>query len=164
MSQIKSEANQISLETFEINPVGTHIDRTMKIIRWNYLRAFKEANVDITTEQWVILDELYEQNGISQTNLAHSTFKNTATVSRIIDLLCQKDLIERQRFENDRRRYKIFLTTTGKELVEFLRPIVFKLRKNGWRNLSEKDYRNFLRIINQIYSNFEEMASQTETS
>ncbi len=139
---------------FKTQPVGTMIDRTMKIIRWNYLQAFKEANVDVTTEQWVILDKLYEKNGVSQTSLANDTFKNTATVSRIIDLLCKKELIERQRFNNDRRRYKLFLTKSGESLVKKLRPIVFNLRKRGWEHLSQDDYHEFMRIINQIYINF----------
>ena len=142
-------------DDYRIKPVGTLIDRTMKIIRSKYAQAFKEAGVDITTEQWVILDKLYETNGISQTNLANGTFKNSATVSRIIDLLSNKDLIERQRFENDRRRYKIFLTKTGAQVVETLRPYVYNLRRNGWHGISESEYIDFVNTINKIYTNFE---------
>jgi DNA-binding MarR family transcriptional regulator len=157
MSSTKSVTDNKTATAFDYtsNPVGTFIDRTMKIIKSNYTQVFKESGVDITTEQWVILDKLYDKNGLSQTQVANDTFKNTATVSRIIDLLCSKDLIERQRFENDRRRYKIFLTKPGKALVEKLRPAVFELRKKGWKNISEKEYHGFLKTINQIYSNFE---------
>ena len=134
---------------------GAYIDRTIKIIKQNYVRAFSEIGVDITTEQWVILDSLYEQKGISQTDLANGSFKNAPTVSRIIDLLCKKGLTERQRFENDRRRYKIFLTQKGKETYEKAFPVVLKLREQGWSNLSDSDYESFLRIMNQIFQNFE---------
>ena len=134
---------------------GAYIDRTIKIIKQNYVRAFAEIGVEITTEQWVILDSLYEQNGISQTDLANGSFKNAPTVSRIIDLLCKKGLTERQRFENDRRRYKIYLTKKGKETYEKAYPVVLKLREQGWKNLSDSDYETFLRIMNQIFKNFE---------
>ena len=159
---MKKEAQTIKQELlidfesdYRSQPVGTLIDRTMKIIRWNYLQAFKEAGINITTEQWVILDKLYDDNGLSQTNLANETFKNSATVSRIIDLLSNKKLIERQRFENDRRRYKIFLTSEGVRVVETLRPYVFNLRKKGWEGISLGEYQEFVQIINRIYSNFE---------
>ena len=151
----KDQAVQKKDEDYRIQPVGTLIDRTMKIIRSNYVQAFKKAGVDITTEQWVILDRLYDANGLSQTNLANDTFKNSATISRIIDLLSNKKLIERQRFENDRRRYKIFLTHDGVNVVETLRPYVFDLRRNGWNDISKEEYGDFVRIINRIYSNFE---------
>ena len=75
---------------------GAYIDRTIKIIRQNYLKAFKEIDVDLTTEQWVLLDSLYESDGVSQNELANGSFKNAPTVSRIIDLLCKKGLTERK--------------------------------------------------------------------
>ncbi len=134
---------------------GTLIDRTIRIIKLNYLQAFKSVGVDLTPEQWVIIDSLYENNGLSQTELANGSFKNAPTVSRIIDLLCKKGFTERQRFDNDRRRYKIFLTDKGKEVFEKVHPLVKDLRIQGWKGLSEEDYQSFLRIMNQIYKNYE---------
>lgn len=134
---------------------GAVMDRTLKIIKANYQRSFKEVGVDITTEQWVIMDALYKENGISQNDLANGSFKNAPTVSRIIDLLCKKGLTERQRFENDRRRYKVFLTDEGRETYEKVLPRVVELRKQGWQGLTEKDYLHFHRILNTIFSNFE---------
>ena len=134
---------------------GAYLDRTVKQIRQNYVKAFKEIGVDITTEQWVLLDNLYQNNGISQNELAERNFKNAPTVSRIIDLLCKKGLTERQRFENDRRRYKIFMTEHGKELYEKALPAVLALRKQGWSNLTDEDYDNLVRIVNQIFNNYE---------
>ena len=89
---------------------GTYIDRTMKIIRQTYMAKFKELGVDITTEQWVLIDYLYGNNGVSQSELANSSFKNAPTVSRIIDLLCKKGLTIRKRFEDDRRIYSLLLS------------------------------------------------------
>jgi len=139
----------------ETKNFGAFIDRTMKIIRNNYVKAFKELGVDITTEQWVLMDLLYQNNGISQNDLANGTFKNAPTVSRIVDLLCKKGITERKRFENDRRRYKIFLTSKGKRTYKKVLPKVENLRRQGWENLSDRDYTTFLRIMNQIFQNFE---------
>jgi len=130
------------------------MDRTLRLIKLRYLQTFREANIDITPEQWVLMDTLYKDNGISQTALANGSFKNAATVSRIIDLLCKKGWTERQRFENDRRRYKIFLTPTGLAIYNKLLPKVIALRTLGWQHLSEKDYEDYVRIMNQIFENF----------
>ncbi|MEZ4955564.1 MAG: MarR family winged helix-turn-helix transcriptional regulator [Saprospiraceae bacterium] len=135
---------------------GAIIDRTLKIIKANYQKAFIEVGVDLTTEQWVLMDSLFKNNGISQNDLANGSFKNAPTVSRILDLMCKKGLTERRRFENDRRRYKIFLTQFGEETYKKALPVVIDLRLKGWKNLSEEDYQHFTRIMDQVFSNFEQ--------
>lgn len=133
---------------------GEYLDRTLKVIRGKYLKAFRDHGVDITTEQWVILHKLYDNNGQSQTDLANHSFKNAPTVSRIIDLLCQKGFTTRNRFDNDRRRYKIFLTDAGKTAVEKIYPAVRQLREVGWSKLSDHDFNELTRILDQIFDNF----------
>lgn len=129
------------------------MDRAIKMIRSKYNSAFKQLGFDLTTEQWVLIEKLYWENGQSQTNLADGSYKNAPTVSRIIDLLVKKGFVERRRFENDRRRYKIFLTESGREVVETCYPKILELRESGWQDLSDEDYVNFIRIINRITEN-----------
>ncbi len=138
------------------NSFGTLIERTLRKIKQRYIQTFKDAGIDITPEQWALLDKLYQTNGISQNKLANGTYKNAPTVSRIIDLLCKKGWTKRSRSEHDRRSYKIFLTSEGKNIVEILVPKVTHLRKLGWENISEEEYKVFVRIMNQLYENYEE--------
>ncbi|MCB0663767.1 MAG: MarR family transcriptional regulator [Saprospiraceae bacterium] len=133
---------------------GTYIDRNYRIIRLRFLQAFKECGVDITTEQWVILDSLYHHEGLSQTELAAMSFKDAPTTSRIIDHLCQKGFASRIRSETDRRAVVVNITDKGKTTYEHLLPSVKDLRQIGWEGLSEEDYESFLRIMNQVFKNF----------
>jgi len=135
---------------------GTYIDRTIKIIRHNYTRVFKELDLDITTEQWVLLDSLTKKDGLSQNQLANGSFKNAPTVSRIIDLLCKKGFTTRVPSTEDRRKFHIHITPKGRAVYDKALPEVLKLREQGWKNLSDEDYHHFLRIMNQIFLNFEE--------
>ena len=135
---------------------GAYLDRTLKIVRLDMHRRFKEVGVDITPEQWVLLSALYEKDGISQTELAGDSFKDAPTVSRIIDLLAKKKLVERIRVDQDRRSYQVKITKVGRQAVEKALPAVIKSRQKGWSGLDEADYNSFLRIINQIFQNFNE--------
>lgn len=132
------------------------MDRTLKLIRQNYLQAFREQQADITTEQWVLLDRLAGGDGISQTDLANDSFKNAPTVSRIISLLVKKDLILKKQSEDDRRQSVIYLSEEGRALHEHLLPSVRALRTRGWQHLDEHDYAEFVRIMEQIGDNFGE--------
>lgn len=102
----------------ETKNFGAFLDRTLRRIRLDMGRRLMEQGVEITPEQWIILSSLYERNGQSQTELGDDSFKNPPTVSRIIDLLCKKELTERRSDSGDRRRHKIYLTTKGQEIVE----------------------------------------------
>lgn len=130
------------------------MDRTLKLIKHNYLQTFRELELDITTEQWVIIDRLAEGDGISQTDLANDSFKNAPTVSRIIELLRKKGLIEKQRSDDDRRQSLIFLSKKGKRFHQRATPAVLALRKQGWHGLNDEDYAHFRRIMEQIGENF----------
>jgi len=134
--------------------VGTYLDRTLKVVKQHYLRAFRAEGVDISTEQWVLIDQLYQEKGLSQTDLANSSYKNAPTVSRIIDLLCEKGFVERQRFEGDRRRYKIYLTKSGRQLHQKLMPRVLELRQQTWDGRSNADWEQLKTILGKVLDNF----------
>ena len=134
--------------------VGYYLERTTRQVKLAFTQAFMKAGIDLTPEQWVILDHLTQANGQSQTELAGRSYKNAPTVSRIIDILERKKYVERQRFDNDRRRYKIFLTPLGKEVAEKALPIAEELRGQGWEGLSEEDYDQFIRIVETVFNNF----------
>jgi DNA-binding MarR family transcriptional regulator len=151
------------MPTEETKNFGALMDRTLKIIKQNYLQAFRDLGVEITTEQWVLIDRLAEQDGISQTELASGSFKNAPTVSRIIELLKKKKLITKKRSKEDKRQYLIYLTDKGKGLHHKAMPIVQQLRRRGWYGLSEADYDHFVRMMNQIEENFLKSSYDSES-
>ena len=136
--------------------VGTLLDRTTRLMKANFQRAFKEAGVDITPEQWVVLDHLFKTGASSQTDLANGTFKDAPTVSRIIDKLAKKGLAERTRFPNDRRRYQVSVTPLGEEVHGRLIPRVEELRVQAWAGMTEQDYADLTRVLDRIRDNFPE--------
>lgn len=122
----------------------------------NFQRTFRDAGVDLTPEQWVILDHLQKSGAVSQTDLANGTFKDAPTVSRIIDKLAQKGLASRSRFPNDRRRYQVALTPAGEQLHGVLLPRVEELRTQTWDGLTQADYDELVRMLARIRENFSE--------
>lgn len=133
---------------------GFLIERTIKKIRQNLQKRFADQEVDITVDQWVILDQLNNRDGMSQNELAECTYKDAPTVTRIIDILCKKNFTQRVMDPNDRRRFKIMLTEEGKGVIEKALPEVYAVRKQGWEGLEDQDYEHLMRILDTIYKNF----------
>lgn len=129
------------------------IDTTIKKIR-NYMqRGLTDADIDLTVDQWVVLDHLSHNTGISQIELGNITFKDPPTMTRILDLLVKKGLVTRLSSLSDRRKFTINLTEDGREVHKKANEIITEVRKQAWNNLNENDYNTLVKIMDTIYSN-----------
>lgn len=129
------------------------IDTTIKKIRTALQRQFNDAGFELTVDQWVVIDHLFRNPGISQNTLADMTTKDAPTVTRIIDLLAQKGLTERRLTDDDRRKFLVYLTEAGEAKYNEVLPVVSAMRRKGWGDLNEADYQHFIRIMDSIYQN-----------
>ncbi len=129
------------------------LDKTARRVKQYAKQRFRELGWTITIDQWAVLKQLYDKGEVNQRELATNTFKDHPTMTRIIDLLKAKELIERKPHPGDRRSFIIALTAEGKTMVEECLPEVQKIRMKAWDNLSEKDFQEFKRILESIYQN-----------
>ncbi len=131
------------------------LDQTSRRVKQYAQRQFKEQNFGITVDQWVVLKKLAENNNLSQIELAEATFKDTPTLTRIIDLLCDKSLTQRMTDDNDRRKFIVQLTEKGNEKVAELTPKIDAIRMRAWQNLDQSDFEHFKKVLGTIFKNLE---------
>ena len=134
---------------------GAVIERTQRRMKQNFQRLLKEADTDITVDQWILLQELNKENGISQLELAQRAYKDAPTVTRILDLLVKKDLIERVADETDRRKFSIELTKTGKKKIKEVTPVLREFRTKAWAGLSDNEVSKLTKVLNRIFTNLD---------
>ncbi|WP_288438745.1 MarR family transcriptional regulator [uncultured Chryseobacterium sp.] len=79
-------------------------------------KYLKEKELCITPDQFRVLTHLWQNDGCSQQDLALSSNRDRANITRIIDILEREGIVERKDHETDRRIFRIFLTTKGKML------------------------------------------------
>ncbi|HET8859355.1 MarR family transcriptional regulator [Marivirga sp.] len=129
------------------------LDQTARRVKQYAKQRFRELGWTITIDQWAVLKQLYDKGDLNQRELATNTFKDHPTMTRIIDLLKVKNLIERKSHPTDRRSFIIALTFEGRAMVEDCLPEVQKIRMKAWENLSDEDFQEFKRILESIYKN-----------
>ncbi len=79
-------------------------------------RKFREAGLEISSEQWLVLLSLWNKDKVTQQVISDQTAKDKASITRLLDVLSKHDLIERRPSSTDRRINLIHLTERGKEL------------------------------------------------
>ena len=132
---------------------GFIIERSSKRMKQVCQQLLKENDINITVDQWVVMQELNKTNGQVQISLANNTFKDAPTITRIIDLLCQKGYVERVSNPNDRRRFQIFLTNSGKDLIRLVEPIIMDFRKKAYEGLDSNQLNILKESLNHIFEN-----------
>ncbi|KAA3640199.1 MAG: MarR family transcriptional regulator [Bacteroidetes bacterium] len=131
------------------------IERTARRFKKTSQMVFKEHGIDLTGDQWVVLKRISERPGINQKEIADTTYKDPASVTRILDLMEKKQLVVRQPIPGNRRAYGLELTKAGADLVNKILPLAVDLRAQGIDGISEQDFETFKKVLNTIYKNFE---------
>src|SRR4029077_8161468 len=73
-----------------------------------------------TRAQWIVLFRLRDQEGLSQVDLADVLELQPISLVRLLDRLVEHGLLERRHDPKDRRANRLFLTATGRQLVDDL--------------------------------------------
>ena len=73
-----------------------------------------------TRAQWIVLFRLREQEGLSQVDLAEVLELQPISLVRLLDRLVEHGLLERRHDPRDRRTNRLFLTASGRQLVDDL--------------------------------------------
>src|SRR6202171_675442 len=73
-----------------------------------------------TRAQWIVLFRLREQEGLSQVDLADVLELQPISLVRLLDRLVEHGLVERRPDPRDRRANRLFLTPSGRQLVDDL--------------------------------------------
>jgi MarR family transcriptional regulator for hemolysin len=73
-----------------------------------------------TRAQWIVLFRLRQQEGLSQVDLADVLELQPISLVRLLDRLVEHGLVERRHDPRDRRANRLFLTASGRQLVDDL--------------------------------------------
>ncbi|SDL42936.1 MarR family winged helix-turn-helix transcriptional regulator [Kriegella aquimaris] len=129
------------------------IDKTSKVAKQYSQREFDRLGLNITVEQWILLKIVHESNHISQKELAEKSLRDPASITRTLDLLQKKELINRLPIPENRRQYNINLSKKGAAFVQKNMPIVDAHRKKSIEGLSEKDQQTLNNLLKRIQEN-----------
>lgn len=136
------------------NSLGFVINRTALAMKTGFNKQIKEF--EISPEQWSLIFRIVENNGLTQKELANSTYKDQANITRSLDRLEKKGFLNRLANSNDRRIINIFSTPKAKELVEKIVPISKQYNQLLSKGLSQEECESLISLLNKVYINIEE--------
>ena len=146
----------IIMESFLDQSAGYLINMTALLLKREFSSAIKNKKIDVTPEQWAILNRLNERSGLTQKEVAKLTFKDNANITRMVDKLEKKGLVIRQSDSNDRRSWNLSITKKGIEIRDLVEPIAVDILNKISRGVTEKEMDSYNKISKKIIGNLTE--------
>src|SRR6185312_3267274 len=103
-----------------------------------------------TRAQWIVLYRLREQEGLSQVDLAEVLELQPISLVRLLDRLVEQGLLERRHDPRDRRANRLFLTASGKQLVDDLDSLRDAIANDVMQDLSADEMQTSLDALRAI--------------
>jgi MarR family transcriptional regulator for hemolysin len=116
----------------------------------------KAAQFGMTRAQWAVLARLARYEGIKQTELAEMLDLQPITLTRLLDRLCQNELIERRADPEDRRAKRLFLRPAAQPLLERLGFLGEQLMSTALAGLGRERIEALLSDLSVIKENLRE--------
>lgn len=113
----------------------------------------KLASHNVTPPQWGVLVALWEQDGLSLSELAHRSFFDGPTMTGIVDRLEKAGLVERRRDNADRRVISVYLTEQGRALQSILPDLSDDANREAITGLSDAQIAEFVRTLRRVIAN-----------
>lgn len=115
----------------------------------------KQNDVDLTPEQFLLIDLLWNHGPMSQQNLADTMHKDKNSITKLVDGLEKKRLVERQRDEKDRRSNMVVLTTKADGMKLEAKEKGISMLDDIIRGIPEEELRSFLATLDRITANMD---------
>lgn len=122
------------------------IYRVSRLLRKHFVALASEHNIDLTPEQWFILNKLRLGDGQSQAELCEA-LGDRPNMTRILATMAGKGLVVRGQDPVDGRKSRVYLTRAGRQIHDGFARVVDQDRSKIFRGLSEAEIQQTMRVL-----------------
>jgi DNA-binding MarR family transcriptional regulator len=116
-------------------------------------KNFKQANIDITIEQWSVLYHLWKEDGLSQQELCTRSFRDKPSITRLVDNLEKLKLVKRVPSTDDRRINLVYVTERAQQLQEETINMANQTLNEALEGVSKADIEVCKEVLQKVYDN-----------
>jgi MarR family transcriptional regulator for hemolysin len=111
------------------------------------------AGHHLTVSQWRHLRTLWDEEGITQVELARRVGVERAASTSVLDSLEHRGLIRRFRDADDRRKSNLYLTKEGVRILDAALPTVIHINRGALHGFSKPALATLMKMISTVGEN-----------
>ncbi|WP_223786606.1 MarR family winged helix-turn-helix transcriptional regulator [Marinicella meishanensis] len=129
------------------------IEKAIKSYRQFAQQQIAAVQSGITVDQLLILGLLDAEPDLAQKDLAKMLFKDHASITRMIELLVKRGHLLRSVHPEDRRKFKLAISTQGQQTLAQLKPTILRNRAHALQGIAPAELQQLTHILNKIINN-----------
>jgi DNA-binding MarR family transcriptional regulator len=110
-----------------------------------------------TLQMWRVLAALREKDGRRMGDLSGTTSIEVSTLTRLVDNMEKKGLVERRRDAEDARVVALYVTAAGKRLTQRIVPIAERYEKVALEGFDPREAEALKAALRRLYSNMDQL-------
>jgi len=134
-------------------PIGYMLGQTMRVYKNMITATLKENKYDLSFEQYVMMMILSMEKGPTQQDLANQLQKDKSSILRHTDVLIKKQYVGRVPDKNDKRMKKLYLTTSGTEMIIHLKALAREVEGRLLYGINAAEVNTFMDVLGKIHTN-----------
>ena len=135
-----------------VSNLEDHLGYWLRFVSNHVSHAFtrKLEARSVTVAEWVVMRELLQTGTTSPSVLAERLGMTRGAISKLVERLCGKELVERTYPEGDRRYQSLVLSPSGKKLVPILADLADQNDREFFGELTPDQRAELVAILQQI--------------
>lgn len=134
---------------------GFLLNDVARLLRNAYDRRVR--SLGLTRSQWWVLNQLFRNPGLNQSELAEILEIERPTLGRLLDRLEAKGWVRREHDARDRRAWRVHLTDAVEPAMRTLRKVAAELMRDALVGLSAAERERFVDTLLAIKANLARM-------
>lgn len=133
------------------------LDKSIGFLMARTARSMKRAldaklvDSNITSTQYIVLQCLWDEDGLPLSELGHRLYFDNPTITGIVDRMEKLSLVARSRDTADRRVVRVYLAKEGKRLKALLPRIAAGINNDAIAAWSKSRKERFITSLNSIW-------------
>lgn len=136
-----------------VKQVGVYVNILNCRLKKYLAEVFKKNNVNLTAEQYLVMDTLWNEGTLTQQAISFIIQKDKNSVTQFIDNLEKKGLVTRSVAKEDRRVNNIVVTAEGMALKDSTKQLAIETMEKAVEGINEQDLQTFVTVLKKICSN-----------
>lgn len=129
-----------------------------EILMLNYKINYKKLlDINLYPGQPILLENIFEKEGITQSELSNLSLKKPATITTMINRLENNGYINRVNDDKDKRIVRLYLTELGKEKYYQMRDLKRSMGNIVFNDMSDEDIFKIYNLLLKIKNNLEKV-------
>lgn len=143
----------LAMEMKTEKPLTYLLGRTFNLMRMKLKESFRENHIDVSMEQFFVLNLIDHKDDLTQQDLANHFQKDKSLILRHVNTLIEDSFVDRKTDDADKRKKILIMTEKGREVLEQLKKVAREVSDDLMVGITEKEKEVFHTVIEKIQKN-----------